>query len=289
MPWPPGAASSRAWEVLLAGGDRCDLGRATAQLSRILITGAAGRIGNYLRAGLPALGWTLRCYDIVALDDVEDAITADIRDPAALAAAMVEVDAVVHLAGIPTEAPFADILSSNIEGTHQVFEAARQAGVRRMVFPSSNHAVGFTPRVDSLGVATEPRPDSYYGVSKLFGEVLGRLYVDRNGMEVACLRIGSCCDRPTTPRHLATWLSPGDAALLVHACLTAPDLRYAVMYGISANSRAWWDLGQARALGYEPRDDAEVFAREILAAHGEADPDDPDLACVGGRFARRFA
>ena len=130
-----------------------------------------------------------------------------------------------------------------------------------------------------------PRPDTYYGLSKVFGEALGRLYVDRYGLEVVCLRIGSWDDRPTTPRHLSTWLSPADGVRLLHAALSAPDVGFTVVYGISANTRAWWDLAPARALGYLSVDDAEDYAEEILAEHGEPDPADPEHAFLGGDFA----
>jgi uronate dehydrogenase len=173
----------------------------------VLITGAAGRIGRYLRDGLPPLGWQLRLLDIQPIQTDEDAVVADIRDADALDAAMEGMDAVVHLAGIASEAPFEDILDVNIEGSWHVFEAARRAGISRVVYASSNHAVGFTPRASMVGVDIPVRPDSYYGVSKVFGEALGRLYADRHAMSVVCLRIGSCFDRPTTPRMLSTWLT----------------------------------------------------------------------------------
>jgi uronate dehydrogenase len=224
--------------------------------------------------------------DVIA--DAPGAIRADIAEGDALAAAMAGVDAVVHLAGATKPAfPFADILVGNIQGTYEVMEAARQAGVRRFVFASSNHANGFSPvAVAGDRPGSGDRPDSFYGVSKIFGEALGRLYVDRYGMEVACLRIGSCFDRPTGPRMLATWLSPGDVSRLVHACLVSPDLGYAVVYGISRNTRRWWDLAPAEALGYDPVDDAEAFAAEVLAPYGGVDPTGPDDA-QGGAAAHR--
>ena len=255
----------------------------------MLVTGAAGTIGVMLRRGLPALGWRLRLLDTAQPGPAaagEEIVNADIRNGAAVEAAMTGIEAVVHLAAYPSPAtPFADVLEVNIAGTYEVFDAARRAGVPRIVFASSNHAVGFTPRAELVGVDVPPRPDSYYGVSKVFGEALGRLYADRYGMRVAALRIGSCQDRPVTRRHLSTWLSPGDMVRLAAACLAAPDLTYAVVYGISANSRRWWDLGPGRALGYEPVDDAEAYAAEVLAGAPPANPDDPEERYVGGEFA----
>jgi len=267
----------------------------------VLVTGAAGRIGGYLRSGLPPLGWRLRCLDLVGPPQSELApkrkhqhahapdalswVVGDILDPKALARAMAGVEAVVHLAGIPTEAPFEDLLPANLDGTYQVFEAARRAGVRRVIYASSNHAVGFHGSGSLLTASARARPDSLYGVTKAFGEALGSFYSDRYRMDVAAVRIGSCFDRPPGERGLGTWLSPNDSVRLVDALLRAPSFGFALLYGISANTRAWWDLEPARALGYRPQDDAEVFAEQILAEHAVLAPDDPDRRYVGGRMA----
>jgi uronate dehydrogenase len=136
-----------------------------------------------------------------------------------------------------------------------------------------------------VGVDTRVRPDSFYGVGKAASEALCSLYHDRHGLAVACLRIGSFRDRPTTRRHLSTWLSPGDAVRLVDACLRAPALGLAIVYGISRNTRAWWDLDSARVLGYEPRDDAEDWADEI-ESRPPSDDDELDGRFVGGEFTR---
>ncbi|MFI5648955.1 NAD-dependent epimerase/dehydratase family protein [Kitasatospora sp. NPDC051705] len=242
-----------------------------------------------LRELLPAYGYRLRCFDRLPVPGEPDAITADLGDAEALAAATRGVDAVVHLAGIPGEAPFADILAANIDGTHRLYEAARAAGVRRIVHASSNHAVGFTERPAdgaTVPVDTPQRPDTYYGLSKCFGENLASLYADRHGTETVSLRIGSFADEPHSIRMLATWLSPGDCARLVHAALTGPVAGHVVAYGISANTRAWWDLASARALGYRPQDDAEAFAADLIAKHGELPPDEPEFHYLGGHFTQ---
>jgi uronate dehydrogenase len=253
----------------------------------VLVTGAAGAVGSFLRQGLPALGWRLRCLDLVrpAGAGPGDWVTGDITDPRLLDAALRGVEQVIHLAAIPGEDAFPRLLHANIDGTYQVFAAAQRAGVRRVLFASSNHAVGCHPSGTELAGDAPVRPDSLYGVSKAFGEALGRYYADRHGLAVACLRIGSCFERPTQVRHLATWLSPGDAVRLADALLRAPGLRFAAVNGISANTRRWWSLETARALGYLPRDDAEAYAAEILARQGEPDPADPDLRFAGGRMA----
>ncbi|MFC6087003.1 NAD-dependent epimerase/dehydratase family protein [Sphaerisporangium aureirubrum] len=247
----------------------------------VLVTGAAGRIGTCLTEGLPDHGHTLRLLDRDPIDHPSfETFRGDVTDPEVLERAMTGVDAVVHLAGVAaTSAPWEQVLPANIEGTYQVFEAARRAGVERVIYASSNHAAGFTRRQESVPADTPVAPDSLYGVSKAYGEALGRFYADRYGLRVAALRIGSFRSRPTVPRALSTWLSPGDMVRLTHACLTAPDLTYAIVWGVSANTRNWWDHTAGRALGYEPQDDAEVYAAELE----ELDPGDPEYAWVGGR------
>jgi uronate dehydrogenase len=247
----------------------------------VLLTGAAGTIGQALMERLPALGWDVRAFDRRA---VPGGIVGDITSADDLDAAMSGVDAVVHLAGIPTELPWPAIREANIEGTLQVFEAARRAGVTRVVYASSNHAVGFTPLTDDQPADLLPRPDTLYGVSKVFGEALGRYYVDRYGMQVACLRIGTFAERPSHPRTLATWLSPQDAARLVDACLRSSSLTYALVWGISANTRRTWSLDAGRALGYEPQDDAE----DHLADVADAQPHPSDIYIGGGYTSAGF-
>lgn len=253
----------------------------------ILVTGAAGQIGRLLRAGLPQHGWALRCHDIADLGAAgpgEELVQADVTDLAAFVAAAEGTTAIVHLGGNPKESPWEAINRVNIEGTYNAFEAARLAGVPRVVFASSNHAVGFTPRARLASVDVRARPDGYYGVSKAAGEALGSLYADRYGLDVVCLRIGSQLPRPLRPRHLSTWLSDGDTVRLVHAALSAPSPGFAVVYGISANSRGWWDLAPGRTLGYHPADDAEDFAAEVIAEHGEPDLAEVTEAFIGGEF-----
>jgi uronate dehydrogenase len=249
----------------------------------VLLTGAAGSIGTAMRERLPALGWDLRNLDRTA---VPGGLVGDITDRTTLDAALggdPRPSAVVHLAGQPSEAPWPVIRDANIDGLVQVFEAARRAGVRRVVYASSNHATGFTP-VPAQGEAplpadVAPRPDTLYGVSKVFGEALGRYYADRYGLAVACLRIGTFTDRPRDVRTLSTWLSPADCARLVDACLRAPALGFSIVWGVSANTRRTWDLAAGRALGYEPRDDAEAYADSLDAA-----APDPSDGFVGGGF-----
>jgi uronate dehydrogenase len=255
---------------------------------RVLVTGAAGAIGRVVTAGLADAG-----HQVVAVDRVEhDAsqaptvvpVVADVLDAEAMRTAMADADGVVHLASIPHEASLPQILRSHVETTAVLLDAMVGTGAARMVFASSNHAVGRTPRTRRLGIDTRPRPDTFYGVGKVSAEALGSLYADRHGISFVACRIGSFLPRPTSRRQLSTWLSHDDAVRMVQAGLTAPDPGFAVLYGISANTRAWWDLEPGRALGYEPRDDAEAYADEILA-EPESDDDRFEASYVGGPFA----
>ncbi|MBO0885851.1 MAG: NAD(P)-dependent oxidoreductase [Acidimicrobiales bacterium] len=256
---------------------------------RVLITGAAGRIGGYLRSRLARPDRVLRLLDIVPLTagPGEEVVQGSVDDVDVLIEASRDVDAVIHLAGIPSETEWDRILTTNIDGTYHAIEAARRAGVRRFVFASSNHAVGFLARDADGGKAPDyafPAPDTYYGVSKVAGEALSALYHHRYGMDAVCLRILSCLDRPESTRQLATWLSPDDAGRLFEAALSTPSPGFRVVWGVSANTRSWFSMDEATALGYHPKDDAEAYADELVAGHGEPDPDDPVQRLVGGPF-----
>jgi uronate dehydrogenase len=257
---------------------------------RLLLTGAAGSIGTVLTVGLADAG-----HDVVGLDLVVPEIrperldgwyTVDCTDPEAVEAVFADldrsggVDAVVHLAGIPDEASLRDELESHVVTTAVLLDAMVAHGVSRMVYAGSNHAVGRTPRTELLTTAVRPRPDTFYGVAKVAAEALLSLYVDRHGLDAVSCRIGSFLPQPETVRGLSTWLSHDDAVRMVDAALTAPDPGFAVLYGISANTRAWWDLEPGRALGYDPQDDAERFADQVA----EQPEDEEEAAHVGGPF-----
>lgn len=244
---------------------------------RVLITGAAGNIGRTLRPHLRGRYALLRLTDIAPQESAgagEEVATVDIRDMAALERSMQGIDCVIHLAGMPEEDAWDRILPLNIEGCYNVFEAARRQGVRRMVFASSNHAVGFHRRETFIDTRVEPRPDGRYGVSKVFGEAVGRLYADKYGMSVACMRIGSFRpdNRPSESRHLLTWISHRDMAQLAMRCVEHAGYHFVVVYGVSANLRNRWDNTPAKFLGYRPQDDAEAFAAQVLATSPPEDP-----------------
>jgi uronate dehydrogenase len=258
----------------------------------ILVTGAAGIVGTMLRPRLARPGRTLRLLDIRPLTagPGEEVIQASATDLDAMTEACRGADAVIHLAGLSGESSWERIRDVNIEGGYVAFEAARRAGVPRVIFASSNHAVGFTPR-DRFPVPdyTFPAPDTYYGVSKVATEALAALYHHRYGLDAICIRILTCFPEPPDRRSLSTWLSPDDAGRLFEACLTAERPGFRVVFGVSANTRGGFvSLDEAKALGYEPRDDAEVYAEQILAKDPDRDlPDDeiPALRNLGGAYA----
>jgi uronate dehydrogenase len=257
-------------------------------MTTILMTGAAGRVGAMLRSRLAAPGRILRLLDIAPLTagPAEEVIQSSVTDLDAVVRACAGAEAVIHLGGLSGEAPWDRIAEVNIHGTYAVFEAARRAGVPRVVFASSNHAVGFAP-AGSFPVPDYafPAPDTYYGVAKVAGEALAALYHHRYGLDAICVRILTCAEQPENIRALSTWLSPDDAGRLFEACLTAPRPGFRVAYGVSRNTRGGWvSLAEARALGFEPQDDAERFAAGVLARCGPPATADPVLAHLGGEF-----
>ena len=218
-----------------------------------------------LRPSLHGVADDIRLVDIKPVESGahEVAMQGDVTDLEFARRALAGCDACVHLAAIPVEDTFENILHANLRGTWTVFEAARLEGCPRIVYASSNHATGYYPITERITPEEPVKPDTYYGVSKVFGEALGSLYHDKFGLRVACIRIGGARPKPLDDRDLSIWLSPGDLGRLVTACLTAPDLGFAVVYGASNNTRGWWDLDSARRLGYEPQDDAEIYKDEV--------------------------
>lgn len=257
-------------------------------MSTVLITGAAGGVGGILRPRLARPGRTLRLLDLAEITpgEGEEAIQGSITDPDVMLEACQGVDAVIHLGGISTEAPWERVLDVNINGTYTVFEAARRAGVPRVVFASSNHAVGFyTPDAFPIQENVTTLPDTYYGVSKVAGEALGALYAKRYGIDVISIRILSCFPEPRALRSLSTWLSPEDAGRLFEACLAVEKPGYKVVYGVSDNTRGGWvSLEGARALGYVSHDDSEPHLDKLVAQFGPIDPTDFVFKYLGGPF-----
>ncbi|MBN3818987.1 NAD(P)-dependent oxidoreductase [Paraburkholderia sp. Se-20369] len=254
---------------------------------RLLLTGAAGNLGCQLRGALADWADVVRVSDIAPVGDAaahEEIRAADLADRQAVMQLVDGVDAIVHFGGISVDAPFDDLLDANIRGTYNLYEAARKHGVKRIVFASSNHAIGFHPVTDVLDADSPQRPDSLYGVTKCFGEALSRYYFDRFGIETVCVRIGSSFEAPKNPRMLVTYLSFRDLIELVRCSLLTNRVGHVVVYGVSDNPVKWWDNTKAGFLGFRPRDSSEPFAGRFPLTAPTAEYDDPAQRYQGGGF-----
>lgn len=257
-------------------------------LKKLLLTGAAGGVGQCIRPLLSQLAERVVLSDIGNVSDLgsrETFIRCDLADAKGVLRLLEGVDGVIHLGGISVERPFDLILQGNIIGLYNLYEAARHQGKPRIVFASSNHVVGYYRQDEKIDNTVYPRPDSLYGVSKVFGEALASMYHDKFGQETLSLRIGSCFDRPLNPRMLATWLSYRDFVSLCERAFLTPRLGHTVVYGASANERLWWDNSNAASLGWQPQDSADGWRAEVEAATGQQDPTDPAVIYQGGAFA----
>ena len=257
-------------------------------MKKLVLTGAAGRLGSYLREPLSRLADSFVSSDIVPdigkLHANETYVMADLADLSRMQSLLQDADMVVHFGAIGDEAPFDEILGPNIIGAYNIWQAAHVCGVKRVVYASSIHVVGMHARQDFIGIDAAHRPDTFYGLAKCFAEDLGRMYWDKYGLECVCLRILSCAPVSNT-RALGTWLSYGDLIHLVSRAIDTPTVGFSVVYGVSNNDRVPVDNSKASFLGYRPRDNAEEFAQAILAANPPANPTDGAHMCHGGPFA----
>ena len=256
-------------------------------LHRILLTGAAGGLGKVLRERLRPYARILRLSDIAALSPSEGAheevVPCDLSDKAAVHALVEGCSAIVHLGGVSVERPFEEILEANIKGVFNVYEAARRHGVKRVVFASSNHVIGFYKQTEHIDAHAPRRPDGYYGLSKSFGEDMAQFYFDRWGIETVSIRIGSSFPEPLNRRMMSTWLSYRDLTTLIEKSLFTPDVKHTVVYGMSNNRDVWWDNSAAAHLGFVPQDSSEVF-RDKVEAQPPVAPTDPNAIYQGGAF-----
>lgn len=242
----------------------------------VVLTGAGGQLGRVLRSRLLARGVSLRSTDIAPLEPLgpgETVVSGDLRDSGMMDRVLDGAGAVLHFGGTSVERPMPEIIANNLEGLHAVYEGARRHGVRRVVFASSNHVIGMYPVGRRLALSDAYRPDGLYGLSKLWGEGMGRLYREKYGIEGVALRIGSALPYPTERRHLSTWLGLDDLERLVLCSLAAKLTDYRPVWGVSANARSWWDNAEAAELGYAPEQNAEDYAAEIEAAPDTVSPE----------------
>ncbi|WP_341233377.1 NAD(P)-dependent oxidoreductase [uncultured Sulfitobacter sp.] len=257
-------------------------------LKKLVLTGAAGRLGSYLREPLSKM-----CEELISTDIADDIGTlypnerfaqADIAVYDQIAPLLEGADMVVHFGAIVDEKPFEELLGPNFVGSYNIWEAAYQHGLKRVVYASSIHAVGMHKKADFIGIDAPHKPDTFYGLAKCFSEDLASMYWDKRGLEAACLRILSCA-QVNNPRALGSWLSYDDLIQLVTRAIDTPSVGFSVVYGVSNNDRAPVDNAKASFLGYRPKDNAEQFADDILANAPPADLTDPGEMCHGGPFA----
>lgn len=256
-------------------------------LKKLLITGAAGGLGQIARAGLTDIAETLRLSDIAEMAPAgpnEEVVQCDLGDAAAVDALVEGCDGILHLGGISTENTFERILNANIVGLHNLYEAARKHGHPRIFFASSNHVVGFYRQDEWIDGSAAHKPDSWYGVSKSYGEAVALMYFHKFGQETAMVRIGSCFAEPADHRMLATWLAPEDFLSLCARVYEAPRLGCPVIYGVSDNDAKWWDNGAASYLGWRPKHSSAQFARKMAETVPLPETDDPVSMWQGGKF-----
>jgi uronate dehydrogenase len=246
-------------------------------MQTVVVTGASGGIGTRLRKLLPGIYPNIRWSDLAPPRDLaahETFVKADLAVLSEVETAIDGAQGIVHLGGFSTEGPWETILQANIIGCYNLFEAARRRGVERVVFASSNHAIGFYPRHRRIGIDEPVRPDSRYGISKAFGEALAALYAYKHGLRVTSIRIGNFGDAPVDERRLSIWVKPEDLVQLIRIGLEHPDIRCEIFYGASDNVRGWWDNAAAFRFGYRPQGRAEDHRADALSAQAKL-PSDP--------------
>ena len=245
-------------------------------MTKVALSGASGNMGRMLRVELQKRGVDLRSAGgrrpLELLHEGEDVMHGDLRDPAVVDRLLQGVDVLIHLAGTSVERPLPEIIENNLVGLYQIYEGARRNKVRRVVFASSNHAFGMHSVNDKLTLDAPFRPDGLYGLSKVWGEAMARMYWDKHGIEGISVRIGSCEKKPANFRHLSTWLGHEDTVQLIMQCITAPELGYLAVWGVSNNTRSYWTPTNAERLGYQPQQNAEDFAPGILQEKNPLDP-----------------
>jgi uronate dehydrogenase len=255
-------------------------------LNRLLITGAAGGLGKVSRERLKGFAKTLRLSDVSPMGEAaphEELVPCDLGDKAAVHALVDGCDGILHLGGVSVEDTFDKILNANIVGATNLYEAARKTLKPRILFASSNHAVGFYRQSEVIDASVRLRPDGLYGLSKYYGEGLASLYHDKFGIETAIVRIGSCFSEPKDQRMLKTWLSYDDYIALVERVFTVETLGLPVIYGMSNNEGVFWDNSLAASLGWTPKDSSAQFRDKVMSGPAP-DPNDAMMLYHGGRF-----
>jgi uronate dehydrogenase len=258
---------------------------------KILLTGATGLVGTDLR---PYLSETYDEILLTSRSPVADLRSnerheaGDIADSGFVASLVEQVDGIIHLAGaVGPDYTFEEVMGPNVVGTYNVLNSARNLGVRQIIYASSHHAVGFLPRGAVIDSRTQPRADSFYGVSKAFGEVLASYFSDKFALNIMAVRIGYVGEQAVDERRMHTWCSPRDLAQLIHLGLSNTKLGYRLVYGVSDNPGGFFDNSEAENLGYRPRDNSLNFLADPKLRDAEPDPNSAEDRFVGGYFASR--
>lgn len=254
---------------------------------RLLLTGAAGGLGQVLRDRIKPWADIVRVSDLAELGaarDGEEVVRCDLADKGAVLNLLEGVDAVLHFGGISVEDRFEPIMQANILGLHNLYEAVHKAGVKRVIYASSSHVVGYYRTTDLVDADMPLRPDGFYGLSKCFGEALSRYYYDRFGIETVCLRIGSSFPEPKNTRMMITYLSYDDLLELVRCSLFTPRVGHTIVFGTSDNVANWWSNRKAAHLGYRPKDSSQQFADRFPDTAERPAADDPVSTFQGGPF-----
>nr|WP_239113541.1 NAD(P)-dependent oxidoreductase [Shimia biformata] len=252
-----------------------------------MITGAAGTLGGFAREHLAGFADELRLSDVTPVTDLaqhETFVAADLGDKDAVEEVVRGCDGIVHFGGISVEKGFDLIERANLRGVFNLYEAARKHGNPRIIFASSNHAIGFYPQGQRIDADAPPLSDGLYGASKVYGEQLAVLYWQKFGVETARVRIGSCVPKPLNRRMLSTWLSPRDMFGLAKCCFAVPELGCPVVYGASHSDTSWWDNSKVAYLGWTPQDSAETYRAEVEAAHPPETVPEDESRFQGGVF-----
>ena len=245
-------------------------------MKKVALSGAGGQVGSMLRPRLLERGVKLRSAGgtrpLTPVSDTEEVTHGDLHDPRVVDRMLEGIDVLIHLAGTSVERPLPEIIENNLRALHEVYEGVRRHRVKRIVFASSNHAFGMHSVDDKLSIDAPFRPDGFYGLSKAWGEDMTRMYWDKHGIEGISVRIGSTLERPTEFRHLSTWLGYEDATQLMMRCIEAREVGYVAVWGVSNNTRSYWDNSVAERIGYRPTQNAEDYADEILRQPNPLDP-----------------
>ena len=258
------------------------------KLGKIVLTGAAGRLGSYLREPMTKMAAELVSTDIAdtigKLYPGETYASADLAIFEDMMRVFEGADMVVHMGAYADEGPFEKLLGPNFIGAYNVWEAAYQQGLKRVIYGSSIHAVGMYPKNQRIDTEVRHRPDTFYGLAKCFAEDLGSMYWDKRGLESVHMRILSCA-QVNNARALGSWLSYDDLIQLVQRSVETPVTGFSVVYGVSDNDRNPVDNHKASFLGYRPKDNAEQFAEHVLKDEPPMDPQNPSHMLHGGPFA----